>query len=360
MLKEDTSELKRRYAALSRNEQLKLLKKASQIRKSRVSRTDHSGRQPSVQDLVLEILAAECREVVTAPAEGCGMVCWLGPLTCRVRTGDDEVECLLPKKGRSGDVAVGDQVEFGAYGTDMMVSRVLPRQTVLSRPDPHLPEKELVIAANVDVVGIVAAFVAPALHPRMIDRYMVAVQRGGARPMLLLTKTDLLTAANRAEEEEKIRPYLSLMPVIRCSPEQGDGMEEVRTWLEGKTCAFVGKSGVGKSSLLNALTASRLAATKAVGVKDKGRHTTTSSTLYDLGGGTRIIDTPGVRSFGLADLGAAALQWYFPEFEEFLEGCKFNDCTHDHEPVCGVREAALAGHLSRARYDTYLRILKSL
>jgi len=346
---------------MTRNEQHRLMKKAGELRRIRRDRMGRDSRPVSLEDLALEILATEVAAETTEPVTGAqtrGLVTWVGPKTCSVAlaTGAEE-ECLLPKHDH---VAVGDDVATSPHGTGMIVSHVYPRRAVLSRPDPFAKGHELVIAANIDVVGIVAAFVAPVLHPRMIDRYMVAVQRGGAKPLLLLTKTDLLTPENREAEEDKVRPYLSLMPVIRCSPATGQGMDDVRAWLQGQTSSLVGKSGVGKSSLLNALVGQTTAATKTVGTTNKGRHTTTSSSLYDIGGGTRVIDTPGVRAFGLADVDKDSLKWYFPEFEEWQSDCRFNDCTHSHEPGCVVRQAAETGQLSSVRYATYRRILETL
>ena len=158
-----------------------------------------------------------------------------------------------------------------------------------------------------------------------------------------------------------MKPYEGLgVPIIRCSAAEGRGRTELRRALAGKVSAFVGHSGVGKSSLLNSLKPDLgLQVGDVSHGYGRGTHTTTRSTMWDIGEGTKIIDTPGVRSFGLWKLTAAELPWYFPEFSA-VGRCKFRDCGHTHEPVCAVKDAVEAGDISRDRYDTYLRILESL
>jgi len=242
------------------------------------------------------------------------------------------------------------------------VERVLPRHSVLARPDPHRKQVQRLIAANVDVVVHVVSVKAPPLRPRLIDRYLIAILRGRAQPAICLNKIDLLDDAERAAVMQLVAPYRDLgVPLVACSTKTGEGIDALRELLEGKTSTLVGHSGVGKSSLLNALDERlQLAVRDVHGKRGTGQHTTTASTLHDLGGGTLIIDTPGIREFGLWDLDRDSLRGYFPEFEEAAELCRFNDCTHVHEPGCEVKERVAAGALSPARYDTYLRLYEDL
>jgi len=217
------------------------------------------------------------------------------------------------------------------------------------------------IAANIDVVIHVVSVKAPPLRPRLIDRFLIAIQRGGAQAGICVNKIDLLEAGERARELAVLDPYRSLgVPVIACSIRTGEGIVALRALVEGKTCALVGHSGVGKSSILNALDERLEIATGELHKRGTGRHTTTASTLHDLGANTYLIDTPGIREFGLWNLTAEALPDYFPEFAEPGEYCRFNDCTHLHEPGCAVKERAEAGELNRARYDAYVRLSEDL
>jgi ribosome biogenesis GTPase len=312
-------------------------------------------RAKSLDDIVLQILLQEDSEVARGPATGQGVVVWLGPKSCRVNAAGQSVDCALT---RSQSVAIGDRVTFRPHGDSYAVLAVLPRSTVLSRPDADNSNVERVIAANIDVVVVVVSVVAPPLHPRIIDRYMVAIQRGGAKMLLAINKVDLLDSGNQNAELAKLDPYRSSISMVQCSTTNMTGIQELRDLLRGQTCAFVGHSGVGKSSLINAFEPSLAILTGEVSQGyGRGTHTTTSSTLHELSGGTKLIDTPGVRSFGLWDIDAKSLSWYFPEFEEFRVACKFRDCSHTHEPSCGIKHAVESGSLSRVRYDSYLRIL---
>jgi ribosome biogenesis GTPase len=258
-------------------------------------------------------------------------------------------------------VTVGDRVRVEP-GADGRVLAVEPRRTVLSRPDPHDPGRELLIAANVDVVLVVLAVKSPPFHPRLLDRYLVAAGRGGAEALACVNKLDLATADERAALALTVDEYArGGVTVLPCAAATGEGLDAVRARVLGRVCVFVGHSGVGKSSLVTALLPGVQAQTGAVSdAHGKGRHTTTGSELYALADGTRVIDTPGVRAFGLWAVDARALGWYFPDFDAHRGGCRFNDCSHSHEPRCGVRAAVDQGALSAARYDTYLRILASL
>ena len=277
------------------------------------------------------------------------------------------VQCALPTaiaQDQRSRVAVGDQVSYARKGEDFLVFQVLPRRTWLARPDPLNPRLQRVVAANIDVVVQVASVVKPPLRPALVDRYLVAIQHGGAQPVVCINKLDLLTEKEKKRELAPLAPYRDLgVPVIECSAENGTGIEELRQLLKDKTAAFVGHSGVGKSSLANAMAPTLDAATGAVSEsRGTGRHTTTRSSLYTLDQGIRLIDTPGIREFGLWNLTVESLGQYFPDFHEAAAGCRFNNCTHSHEPACAVREWAESDDspISFARYRTYLRILESL
>lgn len=260
---------------------------------------------------------------------------------CVVHIGAERRPCR-PLAG----LAVGDEVEVASH----RVIRALPRRTVLSRPAPGNTRTESILAANVDLVIIVTSVVTPPFRPGLIDRVLVAVDRGGAQAAICVNKIDLLMNADDIPDTSL---YRSLgVPVIFCSTVTGDGMSELRQLIQGKTCVFAGHSGVGKSSLINALCPGIDLATGEVG--KKGRHTTSASCLHEETDGTRIIDTPGVREFGLWKIDAADLKDHFPEFELFAQDCRFSDCTHTHEPDCAVRQAA------PPRYQRYLRMLSTI
>lgn len=258
-------------------------------------------------------------------------------------------------------LAVGDRVVTEAGDGTCRLAAVLPRRTRLSRPDPLNPHLQRLIAANIDIVIHVVSVKAPPLRPRLIDRFLIAIQRGGAEAAICVNKIDLLAADERLRELASLDPYRALgVPVVACSIKTGEGIAALRTIVEGKTCALVGHSGVGKSSILNALDERLGIATGELHKRGTGRHTTTASTLHDLGDDTYLIDTPGIREFGLWKLTMETLRDYFPEFAEPGEYCRFNDCTHLHEPGCTVKERAEMGELSRARYDAYVRLAEDL
>jgi ribosome biogenesis GTPase len=284
---------------------------------------------------------------------------------CRVFRDGLEVDATVPPEmavRQKSVLAVGDRVILSEVGGVTRVQSVLPRHSVLARPDPLHAHRQRLIAANVDVVIHVVSLKAPALRPRLIDRYMIAIQRGGAQPVLCVNKVDLLTAEELDHELAKLEPYLGLgVPIIGCSTKTGEGLERLRAEVEGKMAALVGHSGVGKSSILNSLDESLQLATNTLHRKRAtGRHTTSASTLYDFGDGTYLIDTPGIREFGLWDLDRDTLRDYFPEFTEPAELCRFTNCTHVHEPHCEVQDRVESGAINAARYETYKRLWEDL
>ncbi|MEN8183395.1 MAG: ribosome small subunit-dependent GTPase A [Myxococcota bacterium] len=305
-------------------------------------------------------------ELVEATTDG--TVIWLGPGRARVLLdAGGELECLLCPEiavTQRSDLAVGDRVAVSETEEVARVEAVLARRTALSRLDPGGGRPiERVIAANVDAVVVVVATRTPPLRRRLVDRFLVAVERGGARPILCLAKIDLLESEPALDELlETLGPYRELgIPVLACSSVSGRGLPELRAALAGRTCVLVGQSGVGKSSLLNALDPRLGLETREISQSvGKGRHTTTASELLRLEGDIRVIDTPGIREFGLFDLTREELRWYFHEFDAPAQSCRFGDCSHVHEPDCGVREAVAAGGVAEARYDSYQRLLASI
>lgn len=299
----------------------------------------------AARDKRTKILASKKQQQASTPPEEIdgeeGLVIGVGPGVCRLRTAVGDRVCRT-KKG----VVVGDRVKADEH----RVLSVLPRRTVLARNDPRNPRNERALAANVDVVVIVASVHSPPLRTGLIDRYLIATQNGNMLPVVVVNKIDLLGDSGELEE---LKAYDGIgVPVVLCSTRDGRGLEELRSLLEGKICVFTGHSGVGKSSLANALLPGLELRTGDV--EYKGRHTTTASTLHELPGKTLVIDTPGIREFGLFGVDAQDLRHFFPEFEAYAARCNFNDCSHTHEPVCAVRDAKLP------RYETYVRIYGTL
>ena len=288
----------------------------------------------------------------------------VGQESAEQETPGEPIQCVLPSaiaRAQQESIAVGDLVLATPHGDEHRVVRVEPRSSFLARPDPLQPRAKRVVAANIDLVVHLASVIKPPLRPNLVDRYLIAVQQGGAEAMVAVNKIDLMPAARRAEELAPLDGYRGFLPVLPISAKTGEGLEQLREALAGRIAVIVGHSGVGKSSIVSALDPSIDAATgevsRALGV---GRHTTTSSNLYHLAGGIRLIDTPGIREFGLWDLDARSLAGYFPDFDDYAGACRFRDCTHSHEPQCAVREAVEDDELPAARYRTYRRILASL
>jgi len=316
-----------------------------------------SRKRPSLNDII-----ADLRESPGEFGEGdfdrAGIVISVSSGRCRVFQDGRELDVLVPgdvAARQKSALAVGDRV---IVDETSKLTAVLPRRTVLARPDPHMKHVQRLIAANVDVVVHVVSLKSPPLRPRLIDRFLIAIQRGGAQPVICVNKIDLIESPAALPD---LDPYRDLgVAVIPCSTKTGEGLEALRAQVEGRMTALVGHSGVGKSSIINALDTSLTIATNTLHRRGTGRHTTSASTLYDFGGGTYLIDTPGIREFGLWDLDRESLRDYFPEFEEAAEHCRFTNCTHVHEPDCEVKERVEHGELNRARYETYVRLWRDL
>ena len=260
--------------------------------------------------------------------------------------------------GTESLVAVGDRATIHPMpGSGWLLTGLAPRRTRLSRPGPDARDHlDIVVAANLDVLVIVASVERPRFHPRFVDRFLVTAQLGGVEPAIFLNKCDL------DAEEPDLSTYERLgVPVMRGSAESGAGLAELRQFLSGRWSAFSGTSGVGKSSLVRALIPGSIAEVGEVRRKDgRGRHTTTRATVYSLDATTRIVDTPGIRELALHRLDPSEVQLYFSEFQPLFGSCRFNDCLHHHEPGCAVAKAVESGTIHPDRYASYLRILEGL
>lgn len=261
-----------------------------------------------------------------------------------------------------GLVNDGDDEGDGVGSQKYCVVRVLPRKSELKRPGPRDSfYKQQTLAANIDQVVIVASVTQPEFNYGFMDRFLLAANLNDLPFVLVLTKMDLLPNGE-ADLSSDIRDFLKIVDkVIPVSVKSGEGLEVLRNELVGKSSVFSGMSGVGKSTLINELVPHAELRTGDVRERDgKGRHTTTSSSLFDFPGGGFVIDTPGIRSIGLMDLEPETLAKIFPGFfEDDHFTCKFSNCKHLKEPGCAVRAAVESGKLSEARYASYVRILNS-
>ena len=251
--------------------------------------------------------------------------------------------------------AVGDWI--GIDLTSNLIEALLPRRTSISRKEVWQATREQVLAANVDIAVLVQALPLD-FNLRRLERYLAMAWESGAQPVVLLTKTDLVDDVQRYLDEVDT-VTLGSCPVHAVSARTGDGLDELRAWLQlNKTAVLLGSSGVGKSTIVNALVGEELLATQEVREDDQmGRHTTTRRELILVPSGGVVLDTPGIRELQLWD---ADLEQTFGDVEEIGRRCRFSDCNHDREPGCAIREALADGSLASDRWQSYVKLQREL
>lgn len=258
-------------------------------------------------------------------------------------------------------VAVGDMVQVEDKGGDApVVGAIEPRKNYIIRRASNLSKEFQIIAANLDQAVLVATLTNPETSTTFIDRFLATAEAYQVPAVLAFNKVDLLVTDELRQQIQDLKAlYESIgYPVVTMSAATGEGIDSLRDLLAGKMSLLSGNSGVGKSSIIN-----RLVPEAHVRVGDvssthhKGMHTTTFSELLDLPDGGAIIDTPGVKAFGTIDFERAEVAHYFPEIFKISNDCRFNNCTHTHEPGCAVRDAVEQGDIALSRYTSYLSIL---
>jgi ribosome biogenesis GTPase len=252
-------------------------------------------------------------------------------------------------------VVVGDEVACEAdEGGDYVIADILPRRNYVIRRASNLSKESHIIAANVDQALLMASLRSPETPTEFVDRFLVTCEAYKVPVTILLSKLDL-------QDAEAVAEFRAVYEgagyrVLEVSVREGRGVEEVRELLAGRTTLVSGNSGVGKSTLIQAIDPSLDIRTGEISESHhKGRHTTTFSTMYPLAGGGAVIDTPGIKGFGLIDIDEAELWHYFPEMMRVAPACRFYNCTHTHEPGCAVTEAVKAGEIAWPRYESYLK-----
>jgi ribosome biogenesis GTPase len=299
----------------------------------------------------------------------------------QVFRGDRRITCTLSSRlrSRSGgaavdqsdSLAVGDVVRFVEVSRGAgQILEVLPRRNqlarraVASRRGAYAGEQ--VIAANVDQIVPVFAAAQPEPHWRLLDRYLVAAEAAGLPALVCITKLDLVQVGDGSAVSalsEKVEEYRRIdYPFLLVSAFSGAGLAELKQALQGGTSLLLGKSGVGKTSLLNALQPGLALHVQEVSrVTGKGRHTTTDLEMFPFNFGGAVIDTPGTREFSLWNIPGDDLAYFFPEMRPFIGRCKFGqDCQHDEEPGCAVRRGVMDGNISPTRYQSYILLKEGL
>ncbi len=265
----------------------------------------------------------------------------------------------LKRQRRATDiVAVGDRVWLTLLpGAEAVIEFVEPRARTLGRTARHTRDVEQVILANPDQVMFVFATRQPEPHLRMLDRFIILAELQDIPITIVVSKLDLVPEPERAAVRTVFADHERSFPVHYVSVVTGEGMDDLRAALAGRISAFAGPSGVGKSSLLNVLDP---AGRRDIGdvslATGKGRHTTVGARLHNLGDGTFVADTPGMRALTMVAVPSDQLDWSFRELRPYLGECQYHDCTHVHEPGCAVREAVERDDIARSRYDSYVAL----
>ncbi|MCH9612130.1 MAG: Small ribosomal subunit biogenesis GTPase RsgA [Chlamydiia bacterium] len=334
------------FHAQNTKRQRKEAKEATKRDRSKYKKTDQDKRDKQKQPFIPPKGSVEGRVIATCSAQ----------VTVDTETGP--LECHLGGRfkkevGKEKNlIAIGDQVTV----LDGLIIHIAPRTTELYRADNLHRRKKQLIAANVDYVIITASAELPHFKPALIDRYLIATMQGNLKPIIVINKMDLSNDDPYFEEMKTL--YASLdIPIFLTSTIDKRGLEPLKAFLHNKTFVFSGQSGVGKSSLINALYQQTLHTKEVVSKTEKGSHTTTASTLIPLEGGGFCVDTPGIKSFGLLDLTPDLIHAFFKEFAPYAANCQFANCSHTHEPKCGVKKALEENAISPFRYESYCTLI---
>ena len=262
-------------------------------------------------------------------------------------------------------IAVGDMVDIEIENEtegSAMVTKIHDRRNYINRQSPRVKYQQHIVAANIDQSLLIATIKEPRTSQGFIDRFLVACEMYHVPAIIIFNKCDLYKAKETAIYEEWKKIYESVgYRVVAMSVKENIGVEEVRDLLANKTSLISGHSGVGKSSFINAILPAINITTKVIsGWSGKGQHTTTFAEMCDLPFEGKIIDTPGMREFGLIDIERQELSGYFPEMRVRLNNCQFNNCLHINEPGCAIKEAVANGEIHEDRYVSYYNILESI
>ena len=262
-------------------------------------------------------------------------------------------------------VAVGDWVEADPENENdntAVISEILQRHNYINRQSPRHKHQHHIVAANLDQSMLIATLKEPRTSQGFIDRFLVASEMYHVPALIVFNKSDLFKSKELEKYEAWKEMYVGIgYKVLLVSAEKKEGIEELTTLLKDKVTLVSGHSGVGKSSLLNVIFPGiNLKTGDISGWSGKGQHTTTFAEMFDLPDGGQIIDTPGMREFGLVDIEKQELSHYFPEMRDRLNNCQFNNCLHINEPGCAIKEAVINGEIHEDRYVSYVSILDSI
>lgn len=287
----------------------------------------------------------------------------------KVAIGNEIISSRLPGKFRldkravTNPITVGDKVdlEINKDGSGN-ISNIHERDNYITRQATHGKRGEHILVSNLDQAFAVQSIQQPKLNEGFINRFLVTCEAYEVKPAIIVNKMDLATNNDIEFVEDLMAVYTSLgYPVYTCSIEDEKSIEDLKIIFKDKISAFIGPSGVGKTSILNAIDPEyNLKVGEISSSSNKGKHTTTYARLIPLSIGGYVADTPGIREFGLVNIEGWELSLYFPEMIEPRETCKFNTCTHIHEPGCGVIEAFEEGKIDANRYHSYINMLESL
>ncbi|MBQ5352814.1 MAG: ribosome small subunit-dependent GTPase A [Alistipes sp.] len=282
-----------------------------------------------------------------------------------VLNGAERIKCRIRGKLRlkgvrsTNPVVVGDIVRCECdQNGEWVIYDIVPRRNYIIRRASNLSKESHIIAANIDRAMIVVTLVEPVTALEFVDRFLVTCEAYKVPATILLAKIDLLEGAEEAVAEFHQTYQSAGYEVIDISATEGIGIDRVKAMLDGKVTLVSGNSGVGKSTLIGKIDPTLDIRTGEISESfHKGKHTTTFSTMYPIGNGGYIIDTPGIKGFGLIEIDDKELWHYFPEMIATAGECRFYNCTHTHEPGCAVVEAVKDGVISYSRYESYLKIL---
>ena len=282
----------------------------------------------------------------------------------RVSTEKGDIDCRIRGRLRlkgirsTNPVVVGDRVVVEPDDESSAIVEILPRRNYIIRRASNLSKESHIIGANIDRALLIVTLHSPSTPVEFVDRFLVTCEAYNVPVTIVLGKADTLVGEHEAEAEEFTAIYRDAgYDIVRLSSTTGEGIDEIRELLKGHTTLIAGNSGVGKSTLVSTICPALDIRTGEISESHhKGKHTTTFSTMYRIDEGY-IIDTPGIKGFGLIDIDSKELCRYFPEMMRLAPDCRFYNCTHTHEPGCAVQEGVKQGIVAWSRYESYLKIL---